>query len=185
MNRCCKSASKGALFCIVRFKFGFIELYVMHLSLPGERKVPKERHLRKVPTVLSLRILSPYLRAHLPVGKWADTLLSRSLPWGRTPVGVTAARLATHLAETNGFSLPDKENSNLGQKQRDEFRAVGAPPSVRVFGSWRLYARSDSFAGWRKSRADLEDGYLRKKPWVSSLSGVLSVAFCRHGQKAT
>ena len=45
------------------FKFGFVEEFVMYFSLPGERKVPKERHLRKVPTVLSLRILSPYLRA--------------------------------------------------------------------------------------------------------------------------
>ena len=118
----------------------------MYFSLYVERKVPKERHLRKVPTVLSLRILSPYLRAHLPVGKWADTLLSRSLPWGRTAVRVTAARLATHLAETHGFSLPDKENSNLGQRQKGEFRADGAPPFVRAFGSWRLFARSDSFA---------------------------------------
>ena len=34
----------------------------MYFSLYVERKVPKERHLRKVPTVLSLRILSPDLR---------------------------------------------------------------------------------------------------------------------------
>ena len=36
----------------------------MYFSLYVERKVPKERHLRKVPTVLSLRILSPDLRAY-------------------------------------------------------------------------------------------------------------------------
>ena len=37
----------------------------------------------------------------------------------------------------------------------------------------------------RKSRADQDDGYVRKKPWVSSLRGVLLVLFCRHGQKST
>ena len=135
----------------------------MYFSLYVERKVPKERHLRKVPTVLSLRILSPYLRAHLPVGKWADTLLSRSLPWGRTPVRVTAARLATHLAETHGFSLPDKENSNLGQKQRDELRAVGAPPSVRLHGKLRLDSASDTFAPqWAKVSRRLGDRILKE-----------------------
>ena len=81
--------------------------------------------------------------------------------------------------------MPDKKNSDLGQKQRNEFRAVVTLTDVRAFGSWRPHARSDSFAVWRKSRADEDDGYLRKKPWVSSLGGVLSVAFCRHGQKAT
>ena len=28
-------------------------------------------------------------------------------------------------------------------------------------------------------------GFLREAPWVPPLRGVLSVAFCRHGQKAT
>jgi hypothetical protein len=62
------------------FKFGFIELFTLHLSLPVERKVPKERHLRKVPTVPSLGIYPPDQRAILPVGKMANALSSRSLP---------------------------------------------------------------------------------------------------------
>ena len=28
------------------FKFGFVELFVLHLSVHGDRKVPKERHQR-------------------------------------------------------------------------------------------------------------------------------------------
>ena len=44
---------------------GFSEIGgFMYFSLFGERKVPKEHHLRKVPTVLSLRILSPTVRRH-------------------------------------------------------------------------------------------------------------------------
>lgn len=35
----------------------------MHLPLPVERKAPKEHHLRKVPTALSLRIRSPILHS--------------------------------------------------------------------------------------------------------------------------
>ena len=89
----CIYVIRGALWIFECFKLGFIgAIDSMYFSLPVERKVPKERHARKVPTVLSLRILSPDLRAHLPVGKWADTLSSRGLPWGRTAVRVTAAR---------------------------------------------------------------------------------------------
>ncbi len=69
----------------------------MYFSAHDGRKVPKERHLRKVPTVLSLRILSPYLRAHLPTGKWANTPSSRSLPWSRNVGGAPPSRLAAQL----------------------------------------------------------------------------------------
>ena len=67
----------------------------------------------------------------------ANALLSRSLPWSRTVVRVTTARLAARLAETHGFPLSDKRNSDLGLQQSGEFRANGAPPFVRVIGSWR------------------------------------------------
>ena len=55
----------------------------MYFSLLVERKVPKERHVRKVPTVLSLRILSPYLRAISPEAKWQRAVRSRLTVWPR------------------------------------------------------------------------------------------------------
>ena len=53
---------------------------LMYFSLYVERKVPKERHLRKVPTVPSLGIYPPDQRAILPEGKMANALSSRSSP---------------------------------------------------------------------------------------------------------
>ncbi len=44
------------------FKFGFIELFVVYFSAHGGRKVPKERHIRKKPTVSSLCIHHPHPR---------------------------------------------------------------------------------------------------------------------------
>ena len=89
-------------------KFVFVELFVVYFSLPGERKVPKERHLRKAPTVPSLGIYPLDQRAILPGGKLANALFSRSLPWSRTVVRVTTARLVARLAATHGFPLSDK-----------------------------------------------------------------------------
>ena len=37
----------------------------------------------------------------------------------------------------------------------------------------------------RKSRADQVAGFSREAPWVTPLSGALSVPFCRHRQKGT
>ena len=82
----------------------------MYFSLLGERKVPKERHLRKVPTVPSLGIYPPDQRAILPVGKMANALSSRSLPWSRTVVRVTTARLAAvWLYPRFSFNLQEKQ----------------------------------------------------------------------------
>ena len=62
-------------------------------------------------------------------------------------------------------------------------RADGAPPFVRVCGSCRPYAPSTAFAGWRKWCAHQEDSFLRKDPWVPSLSGALWAPFSRQGEK--
>ena len=68
----------------------------------------------------------------------------------------------TRWAATSKFLLPNRENSDFGQKQSGEFRAVGAPPSVRVFGSWRPYAQSDSFAPlWAKVSRGSGGGFLK------------------------
>ena len=107
---------------------------------------------------------------------------------------------ACHFARRNGFircsvavchrAAMAAERRHCGylpvrQKQRGEFRADGAPPSVRVFGFWRPSARSALGAEWRRGRAHQGDGFPRKGPWVSSLGGVLLVLFFRHGKKST
>ena len=77
-------------------------------------------------------------------------------------VRVTAARLVTCLAAIRGIPLADKLKSDFGQKPRGEFRAVGAPPSVRVFGSWRPDAQSDSFVPeWAKESRRSGGGFLK------------------------
>ena len=60
------------------------------------------------------------------------------------------------------FFFPDRINGNLGQKPSGEFRADGAPPFVRAFGSWRPYAQSDSFAPlWAKESRRSGGGFLK------------------------
>ena len=93
----------------------------------------------------------PLSARHFAYGEMANALSSRSLPWSRVAVRVTAARLVARLVATHGFPLPDKKNSNLGLQQSGELRAVVTLTSVRVIGSWRLSARSGSFAPpWAK-----------------------------------
>ena len=63
---------------------------------------------------------------------------------------------------THGFLLSDRVKSNFGQRPSGEFRADGAPPFVRVLGSWRPYAQSDSFAPlWAKESRGSGGGFLK------------------------
>ena len=172
------------------FRFGFVELFVLHLSVHGDRKVPKERHQRaERPLDARFSYMGLFDRGYTRRGIQKALRKSLRRRFSHAPPNSTPSRCAAIVAVAASplrrARSAIRQTPSLPAEKKGEFRADGAPPSVRVFGSWRLYARSDSFAVWRKSRADQEDGYLRKKPWVSSLSGVLSVAFCRHGQKAT
>ena len=108
----------------------------MHLSLLVERKVPKERHVRKVPTVLSLRILSPYLRAISPEVKWQRAVRSRFAVWPRCRRHGRPPRIACRF-KPKGFFYLSIQNSNLRLSKIGYLRADGAPPFVRVFGSLR------------------------------------------------
>ena len=68
------------------------------------------------------------------------------------------------------FPFIRQDKLRLGAETKGEFRADGAPPFVRVNGSLRPHAQSDSFA-LRKSRANQVVGFLREAPWVTPLSG--------------
>ena len=157
----------------------------MHLSLPVERKVPKERHLRKKPTVSSLRIHHPHPRDSFALNgaKESDCAQGRQDPRARTNGGAPSARnsplcflpkLLFYLSDIGKPWVAAKRAAN---------RIVGAPPAIRLHGKLRLNSALASFAIKRKRRADKGKGSLRKVPWVLSLSGALWAPFCRHGQK--
>ena len=104
---------------------GFLEMpcslsvsYSVYFSLLVEMKrevrstSQKRRRVRKVPTVLSLRILSPYLRASFAEAKEADALSSRSVPKGR---GV--GDMADHLGQP-----PFGNNPRFSFTRQDKLR---------------------------------------------------------------
>ena len=128
----------------------------MYFSLPVEMKSEVQALHKRAPLKESthgtfLKNSIALSARHFAYGEMDNALSGRSLPWSRTVVRVTTARLAACLVATQSFSFSDKINGDFGQKPRGEFRTGGAPPSVRVFGSWRLYAQSDSFAPlWAK-----------------------------------
>ena len=83
---------------------------------------------------------------------------------------MTTARVAIRLVATRGFPLSDRINCDFGQKQRGEFRADGVTPFVRVCGSWRPCAQSDSFALAKESR-ESGGGFLKGGTVGDSLKG--------------
>ena len=70
-----------------------------------------------------------------------------------------------------------REKGRVPRGRRSAVRA-----GIRVLATFRAIRL---FRHLRKSRAVQDDGYLRKKPWVSSLGGALLVLFSRHREKST
>ena len=123
----------------------------MYFSFRGERKVPKESPLKESTHGTFLKDPFPLSARHFAYGEMANALLSRSLPWSRTVVRMTTARLVTRLVRPTVSPSPTSKTATWRIQQMGEFRADGAPPFVRVIGSWRPYARSTSFAPlWAK-----------------------------------
>ncbi len=169
------------------FKFGFIELYVVYFSFRGERKVPKERPVRKKPTVSSLRIHHPYPRDSFALNgaKESDCAEGRQNPHARTIGGAPTARNSPLCFRPKSlFNLSDNGIPWVATKRATN-RAAVTLTAVRLHGKLRLDSALASFAIKRKRRAVQGKGSLRKVPWVLSLSGALSVPFSRHGEKGT
>ena len=172
------------------FKFGFVELFVVYFSAHGGRKVPKERHQRAGrPLDTCFTYMGLFDRGYTRRGIRKALRQSQRRRFSHAPPNSTPSRCAAIVAVA--ASLPRRARSAIRQtpylpaEKKGEFRADGAPPFVRVIGSWRPCARSDSFAFWRKSRADQVEGFSREAPWVTPLRGALSVPFSRHGEKET
>ena len=85
----------------------------MYFSFLGEMKSEVQALHKRAPLKESthgtfLKDPFPLSARHFAYGEMANALLSRSLPWSRTVVRVTTARLVARLAETHGFPLSDK-----------------------------------------------------------------------------
>ena len=162
----------------------------MYFSLPGERKVQKERHQRaERPLDTCLGFMGLFDRGYTRRGIRKALRQSLRRRFSHAPPNSTQSRCAAIVAVV--ASSPRRarpairQTPYLPEEKKGEFRADGTLPFVRAFGSLRPHAQSDSFASWRKSRADQVVGFLREAPWVTPLRGVLLVLFCRHGQKST
>ena len=149
----------------------------MYFSLPGERKVPKERHQRAGrPLDTCYTYMGLFDRGYTRRGIRKALRKSLRRHFSHAPPNSTPSRCAAIVAVA--ASLPRRERSAIRQtpylpaEKKGEFRADGAPPSVRVIGPWRLHAQSDSFAPlWAKESRGSGGGFLKGGTVGDSLEG--------------
>ena len=120
------------------FKLQFIGLFVLHLSLPVERKVPKERHQRaKRPLDTRLACMGLFDRGDTRRGIRKALRISWRRRFPHAPPNSTQGRCAAMVAINPEFAPQNKvvfcQTSYLPAEKRGEFRAVGTLPIVRVF----------------------------------------------------
>ena len=159
------------------FKFGFIELFVVYFSFRGERKVPKERHQRAGrPLDTCFSYMGLFDRGYARRGIRKALRQSQRRRFSHAPPNSTPSRCAAIVAVA--ASLPRRARSAIRQtpylpaEKKGEFRAVGTLPIVRVIGSWRLCARSGSFAPpWAKEPRRSGGGFLKGGTVGDSLEG--------------
>ena len=126
----------------------------MYFSFLGERKVPKESPLKESTQVLSLRILSPVLRALFALRQKGQCAVTSRLTVSPQP------RRSAELAGL-AYSRGCERSFLVAVRASGLFRADGAPPFVRGIGCPRPSALSASCAPCgRRGRAP--DGGLRK-----------------------
>ena len=96
--------------------------------------------------------------------------------FSHAPPNSTPSRCAAIVAVA--ASLPRRARPVIRQtpylpaEKKGEFRTNGAPPSVRVIGSWRPYAQSDSFAPlWARESRGSGGGFLKGGTVGDSLEG--------------
>ena len=126
----------------------------MYFSLPVERKVPKERHVRKGPRSFPYGSYPLSGAAFLPEGKKAlCAVISRiaSSPQPRRSAELAGQTWSRGCAKNFLFLL-----RILG-----DFRADGAPPFVRGIGCPRPSAQSDSFATPMAKGSRGDGGFLK------------------------
>ena len=149
----------------------------MYFSLPGERKVPKERHQRaKRPLDTRFPYMGLFDRGYTRRGIRKALRQSQRRRFSHAPPNSTPSRCATIVAVAASplrrVRPAIRQTPYLPAEKKGEFRADGAPPSVRVFGSWRPCAQSDSFAPlWAKESRRSGGGFLKGGTVGDSLEG--------------
>ena len=159
------------------FKFGFIELIAVYFSFRGERKVPKERHQRaRRPLDTCFTYMGLFDRGYTRRGIRKALRQSKRRRFSHAPPNSTPSRCAAIVAVAARLPrrarLAIRQTPYLPAEKKGELRAVGTLPIVRVIGSWRLSARSGSFAPpWAKEPRRSGGGFLKGGTVGDSLEG--------------
>ena len=130
----------------------------MYFSFRGERKVPKERHVRKGPRSFPYGSYPLSGAAFLPFGKKALCAITSRVAGSPQP------RRSAELAGQT-CSRGCARNFLFLLRVLGDFRADGAPPFVRGIGCPRPSAQSDPFApAWAKGSRVQVVGSVREAP---------------------
>ena len=122
----------------------------LYFSVYSDRKVPKEHRQRaRRPLDTCFSYMGLFDRGYTRRGIRKALRQSQRRRFSHAPPNSTPSRCAAIVAVA--ASLPRRARSAIRQtpflpaEKKGEFRADGAPPFVRVIGSWRLSARSGFF----------------------------------------
>ena len=139
----------------------------MYFSVSSDRKVPKEHRQRaRRPLDTCLGFMGLFDRGYTRRGIRKALRQSQRRRFSHAPPNSTPSRCAAIVAVA--ASLPRRARSAIRQtpylpaEKKGEIRAVGTLSIVRVIGSWRPCAQSDSFAPpWAKESRRSGGGFLK------------------------
>ena len=137
----------------------------MYFSLPGERKVPKERHAREAPKVPPLRNPPP-VRATPSPAKGRRGLNARKVEDSRGPARTAERRpRSARPRRGEGRGNPSYNPANRGNPASSALRRGCGPPLIREVTAHKALLPP----GKRARRTG--DRILKESTWVLSLSG--------------
>ena len=141
---------------------GIVQIWVyrtvlsLYFSVNSDRKVPKE-HRQRAGRPLDTRFsyMGLFDRGYTRRGIRKALRKRLRRRFSHDPPNSTPSRCAAIVAVVASPLLKARpairQTPYLPAEKKGEFRTDGAPPSARVLGSWRLSARSGSFAPpWAK-----------------------------------
>ena len=149
----------------------------LYFSVKSDRKVPKEHRQRaERPLDTCFPYMGLFDRGYTRRGIRKALRQSQRRRFSHAPPNSTPSRCAAIVAVAASplrRARPAiRQTPYLPAEKKGEFRAVGTLPIVRVIGSWRLCARSGSFAPpWAKEPRRSGGGFLKGGTVGDSLEG--------------